>query len=98
MGADTNMLSLTMIKAVIWAKMISMAAILKMTSYRKFIRISGHTIVFFNIKNMGVDTKILSLVTIKAEIWEKDDFNGGHFENDIIPEVPFNFWEHRCTP
>ena len=44
--------------------MISMAAILKMTSYRKFILISGLTIVFFDIKNMGVDTKILSLAMI----------------------------------
>ena len=44
--------------------MISMAAILKMTSHRKFILISGHTIVFFDIKNMVVDTKMLSLAMI----------------------------------
>ena len=40
--------------------MISMAAILKMTSYRKFISISGNTIVLPDLRYMGLDTKILS--------------------------------------
>ena len=51
--------------------MISMVAILKMTSYRKFISISGHTIALLDLKNMGLNTKILSLATIKGEIWAK---------------------------
>ena len=40
---------------------------------------------------MGLDTKILSLDMIKGDIWAKYDFAGGHFENDVIPEVQPNF-------
>ena len=71
--------------------MILFAAILKITSYRKFNPISGHTIVFLDLKIMGVVTKILSLAMIEAEIWVKYDFAGEHFENDVIQEVHPNF-------
>ena len=62
-----------------------------MTSYRKFLSISGNTGVLLDLKKMGLDTKILSLDMIKGDIWAKYDFAGGHFENDVIPEVQPNF-------
>ena len=45
----------------------------------------------FDIKHMGVDSKILSLAMIKGEIWAQYDFDGGHFENDVIQDVHPNF-------
>ena len=60
------------------------------------VLISGHTIVFFDIKNMGVDTNILSLAMKEAEIWAKYDFDGGHFENEVIQKVHPNLWAHHC--
>ena len=71
--------------------MILMAAILKMTIYRKLILISADITVFLDIKIIDVDTNILSLAMIEADIWAKYDFDFGHFENGVIQETHLNF-------
>ncbi len=42
--------------------------------------IGNGTIWFLDPETVDIDTKIMNLCCLEAEIWQIVDFNGGHFE------------------